>query len=252
MNEDVDFGAETFSLTSESLAKAIDSTQQKATAASDFLFLIDCTQTMQWVIDTLVDTITELVEMFEEEGLRMRYGVVEFRDMLRDKEDIRMIHHTFESNSHFTSKPDSLKSVLSSLKAKGGGPPKESVFEAFKVGLSQSDWRHDSAKIVVLLTDCEGPLSPDLTVKNWKGAIECIESADLDMLHVVRKPEHKSEFERFSRIEGRDGEDLPVFILDLGDSPASKKQLIDTLKGIGYSSRKQARKKRNQQRYRDE
>jgi len=252
MSDEVDFGAETFSLASESLAKAMDASQQKATAASDFLFLIDCTQTMQWVIDTLVETINELVDMFEEEALRMRYGVVEFRDMLRDKPHLRMVHHTFEGNSFFTEKASSLKSVLSSLKAIGGGPPKESVFEAFKVGLSQSDWRKDSAKIVVLLTDCEGPLSPDHSVKNWKEAIELIESADLDMLHVVRKPDHKAEFERFSRIEGRDGEDLPVFILDLGDSLASRKQLMDTLKGIGYSSRKQARQKRNKNRFRDD
>lgn len=252
MNHEVDFGAETFSLARESLAKAMDSSKQKATAASDFLFLIDCTQTMQWVIDTLVETINELVDMFEEEALRMRYGVVEFRDMLRDKSDIRMIHHTFENGSFFTEKASSLKSVLSSLEAKGGGPPKESVFEAFKIGLSQSDWRKDSAKIVVLLTDSDGPLSPDFSVKNWKEAIELIEDADLDMLHVVRRPEHKEEFERFSRIEGRDGEDLPVFILDLGDSSTSKKQLITTLKGIGYSSRKQARQKRNKSRFRDD
>ena len=251
MNDEVDFGTETFSLTSESLAKAMDASQQKATAASDFLFLIDYTQTMQWVIDTLVETINELVDMFEEEALRMRYGVVEFRDMLRDKSDIRMIHHIFEGGSFFTEKAASLKSVLNSLEAKGGGPPKESVFEAFKIGLSQSDWRKDSAKIVVLLTDCDGPLSPDFSVKNWKEAIELIEAADLDMLHVVRRPEHKGEFERFSRIEGRDGEDLPVFILDLGDSMSSKKQLITTLKGIGYSSRKQARQKRNKSRFRD-
>jgi adenylosuccinate synthase len=43
-----------------------------------------------------------------------------------------------------------------------------------------------------------------------------------------------------------------VFILDLGDSQASKKQLITTLKGIGYSSRKQARQKRNKIRFRDD
>ena len=239
-----------FSLDENTLAQSIDATADKATAASDFLFLIDCTDTMSWVINTLVDTILEVVEIFDEDGLRMRYGVVEFRDMLRDMESTRMIHHEF-NGSHFTNDAEILRKCLKKLQAMGGGPPKESIFDAIKTGLEQSDWRNDASKFVVILTDSEGPILNDFSVKGWKECISIIETAEIDMLHVVRSAEWKSNFVNFSQIEGKDGEDLAVFIHDIGEKETAQNELKKVLRGIGYSSRKKARSVRNKNRFRE-
>jgi hypothetical protein len=219
-----------FSLDENTLAQSIDASADKATAASDFLFLIDCTRTMEWVINTLVDTILEVVDIFDEDGLRMRYGVVEFRDQLRDLESIRMIHHEF-NGSHFTNDAKTLRKCLKTLQATGGGPPKESIFDAIKTGLEQSDWRGDASKFVVILTDSEGPILNDYFVKG--------------------SAEWKKAFVNFSQIEGKDGEDLAVFIHDIGEKETAQNELKKVLRGIGYSSRKKARQIRNKNRFRE-
>lgn len=239
-----------FALDENTLAQSIDASADKATVASDFLFLIDCTRTMEWVINTLVDTILEVVDIFDEDGLRMRYGVVEFRDQLRDLESIRMIHHEF-NGSHFTDDANILRKCLKTLKAMGGGPPKESIFDAIKIGLEQSDWRDDASKFVVILTDSEGPIREDLFVKGWKECISIIETAEIDMLHVVRSAEWQEEFVNFSQIEGKDGEDLAVFLHDIGEKETAQNELKKVLRGIGYSSRKKARSVRNKNRFRE-
>ena len=244
------FDEESFVLDDNTLAQSVDSSADRATAASDFLFLIDCTNTMDWVLKTLVDTILEVVDIFNEDGLRMRYGVVEFRDMLRDMEEIRMVHHDF-NGSHFTDDPIALKKCLMKLQAKGGGPPKESIFEAIKTGLEQSDWRDDASKFVVILTDSAGPILNDFSVKGWLQCIEIIEKADIDMLHVVRQEEFREEFVNFSQIDGKDGEDLAVTIHDIGVKETAQEKLKKVLRGIGYSSRKKARSERNKKRFRD-
>jgi len=66
------FDEESFVLDDNTLAQSVDSSADKATATSDFLFLIDCTNTMDWVLDTLVNTILEVADIFNEDALRMR------------------------------------------------------------------------------------------------------------------------------------------------------------------------------------
>jgi hypothetical protein len=244
------FDEESFVLDDNTLAQSVDSSADKATATSDFLFLIDCTNTMDWVLDTLVNTILEVADIFNEDALRMRYGVVEFRDMLRDMKEISMVHHEFKG-SHFTDDPLVLKKCLTKLEAKGGGPPKESIFEAIKTGIEQSDWRDDASKFLVILTDSEGPILNDYSVKGWPQCIEIIEKAEIDMLHVVRKEEFSKNFVNFSQIDGKDGEDLAVTIHDIGVKETAQENLKKVLRGIGYSSRKKARSERNKKRFRD-
>ena len=66
-------------MTDEKLAGAT-SDREYSTVASDFYFVIDCTQTMQWVLDTICQNLAKLIDIFEEGKLRMRYGILEFRD----------------------------------------------------------------------------------------------------------------------------------------------------------------------------
>lgn len=244
-----------FSLVQEDLAGAA-SDEGYATAASDFYFVIDCTHTMQWVLDTICDNLMEVVKIFEDGGLRMRYGVLEFRDRkYNGGKAIRLKHHRFGksfnfgrsyedsetqcSGSHFTEDVSELSSVLKGLVAKEGGPPKESVFDALKHAVECPDWRDDATRIVVLFTDAE-PHNPDTEVKSWQECIEIIENSGIDMLHLVVAEKHLDKYRKLRLIQGPNDEDLPGDLLSLGDSEHASESLKKVLEGIGYSSTRKA------------
>ena len=236
---------ERWSMTDEVLASS-GSDSDYSTAASDFYFVIDCTQTMQWVLDTICENLKRLVEIFDEAKLRMRYGVLEFRDNKVQNEP--MVQHLFQ-DSHFTEKIEKFEKILLSLSASGGGPPKESVFDALKLAVEEPDWRQDATRIVVLFTDAE-PHKPDVNVKSWEECIEIIESSGIDMLHMVVSKEHIKKYQTLKLIQGSDGNDLPGELLSLGDSKQSGEKLVKVLEGIGYSSKRQASIKRAKQGFR--
>ena len=219
-----------FQMTEETLTKA-ESDAGFATTASDFMFVIDCTHTMQWVLDTICDTIEEVVDIFEKDNLRMRYGIVEFRDRMYDKpEDFALKLHQF-GDSSFTEDIEMLKKSLLKLKAEGGGPLKESVFDAIKCAIKNADWRDDILKIVVLITDAE-PRTPDLEVKSWKECMEILEQEEID-LHLVVTEEHNKKYKKLKFI---DSEETRVLLYTLGEGEAHKSQLKENLRGVGYSS----------------
>ena len=101
-----------FRLTEEVLATS-SSDEGFATASSDFLFVIDCTQTMQWVLDSICKYLMDVVKIFEDGKLRMRYGVLEFRDRKYDETN-SLIFHKFK-NSYFTDVVGNIKKTLESL-----------------------------------------------------------------------------------------------------------------------------------------
>ena len=226
-----------FNMTDEKLAGAT-SDRDYSTVASDFYFVIDCTQTMQWVLDTICQNLAKLVGIFEEGRLRMRYGILEFRDSKVQKEP--MIQHKF-GKSHFTADPSELKKKLLSLTAKGGGPPKESVFDALKMAVEEPDWREDTTKIVVLFTDAQ-PHKPDVNVKSWQECCDVIEASGIDMLHLVVHKDYLDDYKKLRLIEDKEGNDLPGELLPLGDSKEAGTKLVDVLEGIGYSSQRLAAK----------
>ena len=237
-----------FTLVQEDLAGS-STDEGYATAASDFYFVIDCTQTMQWVLDTICENLLAVVKIFEDGGLRMRYGVLEFRDRKYREED-SLIHHFFGKSifdratspckgSHFTENVSELKSVLEGLEAKWGGPPKESVFDALKHAVECPDWRDEATRVVVLFTDAE-PHVPDTEVKSWQDCIEVVEKSEIDMLHLVVSEKHIEKYRKLRLIQGPNDEDLPGDLLPLGDSEHSSESLRKVLEGIGYSSTRKA------------
>ena len=224
-------------MTEEKLASAT-SDRDYSTAASDFYFVIDCTHTMQWVLDSICQNLIKLTDIFDEAKLRMRYGLLEFRDNKVQKEP--MVQHNFE-DSHFTTDSTLLKKELSTLTAKGGGPPKESVFDALKMAAEEPDWRDDATRIVVLFTDAQ-PHKPDVNVKSWQDCCDIIEASGIDMLHLVVSKDHMKDYEKLKLIQDGDGKDLPGELLPLGDSKESAEHLVKILEGIGYSSKRLASK----------
>jgi len=228
-------------MTDEVLATT-SSDQGYATASSDFLFVIDCTATMQWVLDTICQNLKMLVAIFGQEKLRMRYGVLEFRDRKyargESSKERALEFHEFK-DSKFTDSVEEIGSALSSLVAEGGGPPKESVLDALKHAVEDPDWRDDATRVVVLFTDAL-PYTPDVEVRDWEEAIDIIEESQIDMLHMVIPVEHHKQYEKLRLAQTKDGEDLPGELLPLGASTEDSERLRKVLEGIGYSSGRQA------------
>ena len=222
-----------FSMTEEVLASA-QSDKDYATAASDFYFVIDCTGTMQWVLDTICQNLSKLVTIFAEARLRMRYGLLEFRDNKIMNEPMKQ--HRF-GESHFTSDSAQLEKALNSLSASGGGPENESVFDELKLAVEEPDWREDATRIVVLFTDAE-PHKPDVKIKTWEECCDVIERSGIDMLHMVVEKKFIPEYQRLKLVQGSDGNDLPGELLPLGSDAEAGEKLVKVLEGIGYSSKR--------------
>jgi hypothetical protein len=124
--------------------------------------------------------------------------------------------HNFDGSS-FTDDINQFNSVLSSLDAEGGGPPKESVLDALKHAVQDPDWRVDATRVVVHFTDAL-PYTPDIEVQSWSESIDIIESSDIDMLHLVIPKEHHSAYQKLRLVQTTDGEDLLGDLLPLGTS----------------------------------
>ncbi len=51
---------------------------------ADIMFVLDCTGSMQGEIDAIKETIMDFADTIESEGVRVRVGLVEFRDRLKN------------------------------------------------------------------------------------------------------------------------------------------------------------------------
>jgi hypothetical protein len=88
-----------------SIASRVEALQRKRSA--DVLFVLDCTGSMQGEIDAIKDAITSFADTIEKDGVRVRVGLVEFRDRLINEEHRAL---AFEGST-FTKDPAAFRHV---------------------------------------------------------------------------------------------------------------------------------------------
>ncbi|HEY9704895.1 MAG TPA: VWA domain-containing protein [Allocoleopsis sp.] len=158
---------------------------------AEIMFVLDCTGRMQGEIDTIKTTITDFADTIEKDNVRVKVGLIEFRDRLINEE-----HRVLKFNGEiFTNNPEIFRKEVEKIKADGGGDIPESSLDAIMLALNQP-FTPEVTKVIVLITDAP-PHIPDQETKNIEEVIKKLAEKNIDQIHlVIRNEEEDSKVYR--------------------------------------------------------
>jgi len=108
----------------------------------DVVFVIDATNSMEFVIDTVKRRVTDLVRRIQGLVPNARVGIVAYKDK-GDDFTVRMASLSFHA--------DKLQNFISSVQAGGGGDYEEAVFSAVRTAVEDMDWRKFANRAMVVV-----------------------------------------------------------------------------------------------------
>jgi Mg-chelatase subunit ChlD len=192
---------------------------------ADVMFVLDCTGSMEGEIQAIKDSISDFADTITSQGVRVRVGLVEFRDRLIGEE-----HRVFQFKGQvFTDDPVAFRSVVAPLKADGGGDEPESSLDALMLALRQP-FSDDAEKVIVLITDAP-PHIPDKSTKNIDEVLQAIRANKLGQLYIVMRPQDENSLIYLRLLEAARG---VVFDLGKGDDFRSRAEHFKrTLMSLG-------------------
>ncbi|MFN2426127.1 MAG: VWA domain-containing protein [Candidatus Binatia bacterium] len=109
----------------------------------DVVFVVDATNSMEFVIDTVKRRLTDLVGRIQKIVPNARVGIVVFKDK-GDDFTVRMSSLSFHA--------DKLQSFITSVKAGGGGDYEEAVYEGVRTAVEEMDWRQYANRAMVVVS----------------------------------------------------------------------------------------------------
>lgn len=120
---------------------------------AELVFVIDSTGSMSGAIENVKTRITSFVNSLETQGVNLRIGIVEYRDIEEDGMDSTIIHEL--NHSPWMNSTSEMVEVLNGISADGGGDYPETVIDGlgYLVDGETIPWSSDSYKFAVVLTD---------------------------------------------------------------------------------------------------
>ncbi|MBI2963948.1 MAG: VWA domain-containing protein [Deltaproteobacteria bacterium] len=108
----------------------------------DVVFLIDATDSMGFVIDTVKAQLANLVDTIRKLVPNARVGLVLYKDRGED---------FVVRKSDLTFHLDKLRSFIGNIQAGGGGDYEEAVMDGMKAAVQQIKWRKYARRVIVLV-----------------------------------------------------------------------------------------------------
>lgn len=180
---------------------------------ADVMFVLDCTGSMQGEINAIRDAITGFADTINSDGVRVRVGLVEFRDRLIGEE-----HRVLKFDGQpFTNDPVLFRREVSALTATGGGDEPESSLDALMLALRQP-FAPDTNKVIVLVTDAP-PHIPDKETKSIEQVTAAIKSTGVQQFYLVIRAKQSNSQIYLKLLEGTRG---MAFDLGMGDDFRSR------------------------------
>lgn len=120
---------------------------------AELVFVIDSTGSMSGAIENVKTRITSFVNSLETQGVNLRIGIVEYRDIEEDGMDSTIIHEL--NHSPWMNSTSEMVEVLNGISAGGGGDYPETVIDGlgYLADGETIPWSSDSYKFAVVLTD---------------------------------------------------------------------------------------------------
>jgi Mg-chelatase subunit ChlD len=166
---------------------------------ADIMFVLDCTGSMGGEIEAIKDAIIDFADTIESDGVRVRVGLVEFRDRLI-KEEHRVL--TFNGEP-FTNDTAAFRREVTKLQADGGGDEPESSLDAILLALRQP-FTEQGNKVIVLVTDAP-PHIPDVEAQNIDQVVQAIRNAGIQQLYLVIRTQDTNSQVYLKLLEGVKG-----------------------------------------------
>jgi hypothetical protein len=108
----------------------------------DVVLVIDASDSMQFVIDTVKSRLSKLITSLRGMVPTSRIGIVAYRDK-GDEFVTKWVDLSFSTGK--------LQDFLSNLRADGGGDWPEAVYEGLEVAINDLSWRKKAKRIIVLV-----------------------------------------------------------------------------------------------------
>jgi len=171
---------------------------------ADVMFVLDITGSMKFAIDGVEKGLERILNKFKSREIDARVGLTVFRDTAHSKQKslndkvagIKGDPWTFKfkSGGAFTALPKEYRSVVSKLKADGGGDIPENSLEAMKHA-AQAPTRKGVSRIMVLITDA--PPHGGATLEKRAIAVRtALVEHKYHHVHLITKPEDRAVYER--------------------------------------------------------
>jgi von Willebrand factor type A domain len=184
----------------------------------DVVFVIDATDSMDFVIDAVKAQLANLVETIRKLVPNARVGLVLYKDKGED---------FLVRKSDLTFHLDKLRSFINNIQAGGGGDYEEAVTDGLKVATQQMNWRKYARRVIVLV-----PSSP-AHGNEAQQAMEYVRGfhANGGIVHVLDLADimHRNyEIEFYTRMYGKPPDQIspmPQFLKELQASNSSMAQL---------------------------
>lgn len=192
-------------------AESLQALQDKRKA--DIMFVLDCTHSMKGEIEAIKDAIMMFVDSVHADGVRVRVGLVEFRDRLIGEEHRVLVF----DGEPFTNDPAAFRREVSELKAAGGGDEPESSLDAIMLALGQP-FASGANKVIVLVTDAS-PHIPDKETRSIEEVAQAIRDAGVQQLYLVIRTQEPHSQIYLKLLEGTRG---IAFELGKGDDFRSR------------------------------
>ena len=124
-----------------------------ATGKADVVFVIDTTGSMSGAISGVKNNINTFAsKLVSDYNIDVNFALIDYRDITVDGIDSTVLHKNLSSN-WYTS-VSSFTNAVNSLSVNGGGDTPETPIDALEIA-RKLDWRGDSAKFVILVTDAD-------------------------------------------------------------------------------------------------
>lgn len=146
---------------------------------ADIMFILDCTESMKGELNAIKDAIFSFVDTIRSDGVRVRIGLIEFRDRLINEEHRAVLFN----GEPFTDDPEAFKREAMKLRATGGGDEPESSLDAVLLALNQP-FSADAQKVLVLVTDAP-PHVPDREARSVEEVAAAVRAASVSQFYLV-------------------------------------------------------------------
>jgi len=174
----------------------------------DVVFLMDATDSMDFVIDPVKKELANLVDTIRKLVPNARVGLVLYKDKGED---------FLVRKSDLTFHLEKLRSFIGNIQAGGGGDYEEAVMDGLKAATQQMNWRKYAHRVIVLVPS--SPAHPNETqqteefIRSFHGAGGIVHVLDLaDIMH------RNYEMEFYTKMYGKPPEKispLPDFLKQL-------------------------------------
>ncbi len=140
----------------------------------DLAFVIDTTGSMGPYINNVKNNISDFATYIENQGIDLRIGIIEYRDITVDGVNSTRVHKLKGSTWHYST-ADMIDS-LAKLSVGGGGDTSETVIDGLGYLVDDANtmlWSSQSYKFAIVLTDA------DFKINNTHGIYDMNEMVDL-------------------------------------------------------------------------